>query len=707
MCHRVTSIIKAFVFLIMGAFIFAACNFILQPIWLSSFNNSYDMANGFYDEPNNTIETIFLGSSHVRYGISPMNLYEDYGICAYDLSTDEQPVMASYFWLEETYRLHSQTLNTVVLDMSMIKRDPDSAAYHKALDPMELSITKLHAVKAYSEDFDDSLLNISALTSYHDRWKELTDTDFLKFGYDPEIFIRGYQYNASQWISSASNFSEITMPLVIDDENEQDTTLDSTAVIYLEKMASFCEEHNLQLLLIKTPTTWTSEDHNTIQKLADTYGLKFIDFNVNPYYSETEFNYATDLIIPTTGSNLHVNYYGATKLTDYLGEYLIEECGNRDVRGDEKYAFMEDELADYKQYVTLRQSLLNVTNPCDYIQAALDDQNCTIFISVKDDAAASLTEEQRAYFASIGLVELSQLSYGDSYLAVIDNGDVITEQNQLDPGEGNENDDLISYSGTLHNGTSYTVTSGGYHMGNKSSIIIEDTERSSNKRGLNIAIYDNKMQRYVTNANFDTHDSPEREAPFSAQSYEALIEEGAPVSSLTGTDRIMYLYNRECENDEIAKLARLKMNDEDGLITYLKAFWDDEDIDIFITSQGEVSDVLTDIERASLSELGLSELSQLAEQDPYVAVISGGSEEEKSDSIAGPLELTSEKYAVTSIGSKESGEKASVIIDGTEYSPEEDGIFIVIYDNITEMAVDTITFKPDVDDTEDAEEATG
>ncbi len=690
MYQRVTSIIKGIVFLMIGACLLVVCTFIVTPAW---DNNSYNPDQGIYDEPLDTIETVFLGSSHIHNSISPMKLYEDYGICSYSFSSNSQPILASYYWLEEIYNYQPASLDTVVLDVEMIKKDSNTASYHRALDSMKFSTIKLHAVKAYSENFTDFMYNFSPIFSYHERWKELTYANFPGYSYETLSYMKGYWFTDNCWINHVNNYTEISTPLCVLDDNAERTELDEVAVEYFKKMVLFCKDRNIRLVLIKTPTYWSSGDHNAIQDLADAYGLDFIDFNIDPYYSDINFNFSVDEVYPSDITNLHLNYYGAEKLTDYLGKYLIEECGNRDVRGgDEKYAFMEDELADYNQYVTFRQSLLNATDPCDYIQTVLDDGDYTIFISVKDDAAFSLTEEQRRYFESIGLTELSELTYGCSYLAVIDNGDVITEQYQADPGEENENDDLISYSGTLHNGTAYTVVSGGYHMGNKSSIVIEDTERSNNKRGLNVAIYDNKMQRYVTNANFDTWLAPEREAPFSEQSYEALIDEGAPVSSLTGTDRIMYLYNRECDNDRIAKLARLEMNEEDGLITYLKAFWDDEDIDIFITTQGDVSNVLTDTERVSLSELGLFELSQLAEQDSYVASICGGTISEERDSPVGPLDLTSDDYAITSIGNAESDDKSSVIIYGTEYSPDQDGIFIVIYDNVTEMAVDTITF---------------
>ncbi len=638
-----------------------------------------------------------------------MKLYEDYGICAYDLSTGEQSASSSYYWLKELYQLHSDTMDTVMFDVSMLRKEGTTASYHKAIDPMHFSSNKIQAAKEYSENFEDFLQNLIPLFSYHERWKELSSTDFLRFEHMPDLFLRGYTYSAQQEISNADSLSELHMPLLIPDGFEQGSELDETEIVYLEKIDSFCEAHNLKLVLIKTPTEWSSSDHNSVQELANTYGLDFIDFNVEPYYSEIGYNLAADSIdAEALNSNIHANYYGAMKLTDYIGCYLIEECGNHDVRGDERYAFMDEELDEYQQYISLQQSLLTETDPCNYIDTALNNDGFTIFISVKDDAASSLTEEQREYFASIGLTELSQLTNRSSYLAVIDHGNVITEKYQIDPGEKNATDDFISYTGTLRDGTAYTITSGGYNMANTSSIMIEDREYSGNQRGLNIVVYDNKLQEDFRYDNFDTCVAPERPAAFDEYHWETLIDEGTPASSLTGTDRIMYLYNRECENEKTAKLARREMVDKDGLITYLKSFWDDEDIDIYMTAQGDASTALTDYVREFLSDMGLSELAQLSSHDSYAAAVCGGEirEEERAYSKA-PLEISGDKYAVKSAGSDDPSDNSSIIINGIEYKTEQDGIFIVVYDNITEMAVDTITFEPETDEDEIAEEAAG
>lgn len=50
------------------------------------------------------LKRIFLGASITINGITPTELYRDYGICAYNLGTEQQPVMASYYWMLEAER---------------------------------------------------------------------------------------------------------------------------------------------------------------------------------------------------------------------------------------------------------------------------------------------------------------------------------------------------------------------------------------------------------------------------------------------------------------------------------------------------------------------------------------------------------------------------------------------------------------------------
>ncbi len=557
--RSVRKTIKALLFVAIAAAAFVLVGFVAQPVW-EDYN--YNPTYGFYEVEKDTIETIFLGESHVRCGISPMVLYEEYGISAYDLSTDDQPLLASYYWLEEAYRCQSETLDTVVLDASMLLQDAEIAYYHKALDPMRFSMNKMHAVRAYSEDFSDFVSNLFPLLSYHDRWEEITGEDFLKIVREPETFARGYTYIPYQWITSLTDESVIPAPLLVADEDAGTIGMNEESLDYFRQMVSFCEEHEISFVLITLPTGWTSEEHNTIQSLADEYGLDYLDFNLDPLYSETDFNMASDVMVPTEEeiywSDMHANFYGAAKITERLGQYLVEECGNRDVRGDEKYAFMEDELKEYSRY-SAEIKLGEIEDLTDYLSYLLGEEDYEIFISVKEDAAAALTDEQREYFASIGLMELADLGYRDSYLAVIDDGEVLTEERiaydeadaevQTEKMSEEEIEDFnaertITVEGTMENGVSYILSSCGWTAegGAVSSCIIDGTENSKNKRGIDIVVYDKKMQRVADVAVFNTHLYDTRQPVYVEAALMQDLENDVPYDEFERAEQTLYDY---------------------------------------------------------------------------------------------------------------------------------------------------------------------
>ncbi len=661
-------------------------NFIMQPVW--GYVN-YNPVQGIYKETANTIQTLFIGPSHVRNGVSPMQLYERYGIPAYNLTTSTQPMIASFYWLKEVYRRHPESLNTVVLDVSTLRREPITARYHQGFDFMHFSTDKLRAVESYSGDFTELLVNTIPLLSYHERWKELRRKDAAKFIMEPQLFLKGYHYTTSQWIAEEGDFSKIVTPVRIRDQKEKNMVLNDKAVQYFRDVADFCREHDLRLLLIKVPTNWSSAAHNAVQALANEYGLDFLDFNIEPYYSAISFNLAANVEWPGRNiNNLHLNYYGATKLTDYLGKYLTEKCGARDVRGDPKYAFMDEYLEDYHRYI-ISAPLGEFTDPCDFIKYVFDREKYTIFISVKDDAAHALTDKQRNYFASIGLTELSNLKDGASYLAVVEDGKVMKEMTEKDPGN-NVTGHPISFRGETSDGTRwYVVSSGGRNLGNTSSVKILGAERSPNKRGLNIVLYDNKLHIYVADAIFDTHAAPRRPIQNVEQRLKASLEAGTPLTKLTGVDRMLYLYNRRCDNEMKKALARNAARGND-LPSYLEQFLDDDKLVMYIVAKNDGTRALTKEARKKLRSV-LPKLSEMKSRESYIAVINGGKVAEEQSADDRSLKSRTNKYLLRSAG-RDSKNISTLMINGKNYMGKTNGLHVVIYDTLTQLIVDNVTF---------------
>lgn len=677
------NLVKAISFFGIAVFIFISLNWLVKPIWLEW--NNYSTTYGFYNEPKNTIEVIFFGSSVVINGVTPMELYEDYGICAYNFGTEQQPVLASYYWLEEAYRFHSETLHTVVLDCSMLRRTPEIEFYQKAVEGMSFSAIKYHAVKDYTKNFSETLSYLIPFFTYHTRWSSLTRQDFKKSTYDTNNCVRGYNFTLARYFDSGM-YHELTASRYIFDTEAEKIELDEEALLYLQKMVDFCNKNNIKLILTKTPAigSWQSSEHNAVAALAEMYSLDFLDFNCEPLINELEYCYVLDNM-----DHAHMNYYGASKLTAWFGAYLSKNCDIENIRGNAKYSYMEKQLEEYHRQIANIAELNLIEDPCEYILSAIRNRNYMVFITVKDEGADALREEQREQFASIGLKELANLGYRNSYLAVIEDGNVKYELSKSEKKEGKEL--TISYEGQLKEGKLYTLTSGGVELGDIASCIIDGVEYAKNLRGLNIVVYDIQNQRVIDSVNFDTCVSSIRDnVNLQALLVKAEIK-GKTYNELSENLQKLYLYNYR--DNMLYDTASLKQQiKEDSFWDYLSAYWNQENRIIFLSAMDEAAGSFSEAARLTFEENGLHELAALGYRDSYLAVINNGQVlYERKDHGEIPIETKGVNYKMIS-GGMESGNVSSIQINNTEYSLKTRGINVVIYDTLLNEVVDKASF---------------
>jgi hypothetical protein len=112
-----------------------------------------------------------------------------------------------------------------------------------------------------------------------------------------------------------------------------DYTLPATAMEYLDKMRMLCEEKGAELILIKAPTNswgywWYDEWDTQIAEYAEKNSLAY--YNFIPLCDEIGIDWSTD----TYDEGVHLNVYGAEKLTEYFGRILSEKHGIDDRRDD-------------------------------------------------------------------------------------------------------------------------------------------------------------------------------------------------------------------------------------------------------------------------------------------------------------------------------------------------------------------------------------
>lgn len=139
--------------------------------------------------------------------------------------------------------------------------------------------------------------------------------------------------------------------------------------------------------------------------------------------------------------------------------------------------------------------LKDETDVVNYL-GKIKDKNYTVIISVKDEASKGMTEEICNAMAKLGLQENLKGQLRASYLAIIDEEQIVYET--LSNTSVKENlyiDDM-----------SIQAISSGFEVGNTASIIINDIEYAVNSRGLNIVVYDKNAKKVIDSVCFDTHD---------------------------------------------------------------------------------------------------------------------------------------------------------------------------------------------------------
>lgn len=161
---------------------------------------------GFYNEPEDSMDVLLFGSSHMYCTISPLVLWEETGLRSYVLATQQQPLAASYYYMKESLEL--QKPRVLVLEVSMAPHGPDSIAegtVRDCLDPLPWSRNKLELIKQLVPEGERSSYYFNFL-KYHSRWKELSarDLDFSYLG-GRDLF-RGYIYLTPSGALTAGNW---------------------------------------------------------------------------------------------------------------------------------------------------------------------------------------------------------------------------------------------------------------------------------------------------------------------------------------------------------------------------------------------------------------------------------------------------------------------------------------------------------------------
>lgn len=323
MSKKLRQIIISAVSVILAGALFASVQAVLVPKYMSGTIEGA-MISEYYDntEPH---DVLILGDCEAYENISTVKLYRDYGISSYIRGSAEQYVWQSYYILRDTLKYEQPKVLIMSVHGLQFPEARKEEYNRMTLDGLKWSPLKVDAVKASmlpSESFSDYIFPIFR---YHYRWSELTGDDFRYMFSKDKVTHNGYYMRCDV---QPLDFYPADIPLV-------DYTFGSKPMEYMTKIADLCEENGIFLILYKAPIdypTWYPEWDRQVEAFADEHEIPYL--NLKGKNEEIGLDMSTD----TYDAGLHLNIYGAEKLSTYLGKYLKDNYDLTDYREDKAQA---------------------------------------------------------------------------------------------------------------------------------------------------------------------------------------------------------------------------------------------------------------------------------------------------------------------------------------------------------------------------------
>ncbi len=320
MKRSIKIILRIALFLVLFCFVFYLVDTTLQ----FKYDDGITPMEDFYSYPEDSIDVIMLGSSHLGVNVDTTILANQYGIASYKLWGATQPIWNAYYNLVEA--LKTQHPKVVVLEALGLAHDTEyygSANAVKNTFGLRWSRNKVDAIQASFEP-DEMMDALFPLAQYHSRYAELEAKDFSYYFWDDPHS----EHNTQNW--------DAVCPMEEPSTSQKTLPLGDKQLKYLKKIIYLCEKNDIPLVVFTAPYTIPDEERarlNTANELLTEENIDQLDCLTN--YKDYGIDFSTDFG-DTAG---HLNSAGCAKLSSVLGEYLRSHYDLPDRTGDALFSY--------------------------------------------------------------------------------------------------------------------------------------------------------------------------------------------------------------------------------------------------------------------------------------------------------------------------------------------------------------------------------
>ena len=267
----------------------------------------------FHQIPENSVDVIVYGSSHAWRGVDVGEMYESYGIGAYNYGCNWQQVNTEALFFYDSLRTQSPKL--VLFDTFRINelvKDTDLTGEIYYTRYLENSSEKKEYLKsAFGKNLERWVAYAFPFSQFHSGWDSSISEQTSTNWYAPEDYVNtmGYYNDKSK--------DRIT-PVEIGDPNSQaQYELDAEAIAVLDGVVKTCQEKDIKLVFLTIPWEGANNYNNAIVNYAVANGCDYID--MFQHLDDAGIDLSKDF-----GDEGHMNKVGAKKIGNFLGAYLTE-----------------------------------------------------------------------------------------------------------------------------------------------------------------------------------------------------------------------------------------------------------------------------------------------------------------------------------------------------------------------------------------------
>lgn len=413
---------------------------------------------------DNTVDVLFLGSSHCYCGVNPSLLYDKYGIGSFSAVISGQEIGSTYYCLEEVYKTQSPKIVFVELYSALFEKQLIEHNIYRNVLSFPISSRYINIVNdiAPQENKPDYLLRWPIM---HTRYKELKKYDFTEPKHDFMGHTLSFSY--SEIAPFTQHTTTDTMPLF--EGKEQ----------WIKKIIELAKSNGSEIYFFLAPYNMSEDDFmrvNYTEKLLNSQNVELINFY--NMIDEVGIDYKNDFLDAS-----HLSTSGADKITEYLGEFIKSKYDIPNRKGDSSYTLWEEDLKYFKNGRKNRE-LSITTDVKDYLSALKKSEHYTVAICTYGDYISDETDISR-YMADLGI---NIKNYPDSGAWVIHNGEVIFSS---------ADEDFI-FSKALEDTDIVVRSSGGDNQ-----IIVERSVKRHLDNGFAVLVYDNENNLIADYVNFN------------------------------------------------------------------------------------------------------------------------------------------------------------------------------------------------------------